>query len=231
MHAGAFGFDFFFLFDAEAVFLVNNYQTQIFKGNILGQQAVRADDNVAHAVFNLLDNFALLGFCLEAAEHLHVYGKARHALGESFVMLVGQNGGGHQHHYLFAAHDCVQGRAHGYFGFAKAHIADQDAVHGFVARKVAQDVLYGLRLPRGLHIRERVGKFFFYARVAGQGFPAGGLAQGFHAQNFFGGFLRFFFDAFFDVFPRHAAQGRQSRRLAARADVFLHAFKVIHGHI
>ena len=67
MHAGAFGFDFFFLLDAEAVFFVNNYQAQILKRNIFAHQAVRADDNITYAVFNFLHHLFLFFRALEAA--------------------------------------------------------------------------------------------------------------------------------------------------------------------
>ena len=89
MYACAFGADFFFLFDAEAVFFVNNDKPQIFKHNVFTHQAVRADNHVAYAVFEFLhDGFLFFG-CLKAAQHPHIDGKPCQAFGKSFVMLGG----------------------------------------------------------------------------------------------------------------------------------------------
>ena len=115
--------------DAEALLFVDDEQAEIVKLDVLGKQAVGADDDVHFAGFQIRQDFFLLRGAAEAAEHLDAHGKRREAALEGFEMLEGENGGGREHGDLFAVADRLESGAHGDFGFAVADVAAEEAVH------------------------------------------------------------------------------------------------------
>ena len=49
-------FQFFFVFDAEALFLIQHQQAQVIEGNILLQKSVSADHDIDFAGLEIVDN-------------------------------------------------------------------------------------------------------------------------------------------------------------------------------
>ncbi len=74
----------------------------------------------------------------------------RQPLAEGAEVLLGQHRRRHQHGDLFAVHDRLEGRAHGHFGLAIAHIATDQPIHGLLRLHVALDVVDGVELVVGL---------------------------------------------------------------------------------
>ena len=65
----------------------------------------------------------------EAREHFHLDREGCQALLEGIVVLLGQDGGGHQDGDLLAVHHRFEGGAQRHLGLAVAHIAADQAVH------------------------------------------------------------------------------------------------------
>ncbi len=69
---------------AEALLLVDHDQAEILENDILGNQAVRADDDIHAAVVQLPQHLALLGRRAEAAQHFDPHRVVEHALAGKF---------------------------------------------------------------------------------------------------------------------------------------------------
>lgn len=162
-------FEFFFVADAEALFFVDDDQAEVLKADIGGDDAVGADEDIDFAAAEAGDDFALFGGAAEAAEHVDAHGEAGHAFDEALVVLQGEDGGGDEDGGLFAVHDGFEGGAHGDFGFAKADIAADEAVHGFGGLHVGFDGGDGGFLVGGFG----VGKGGFEFRLPGGVFGEG----------------------------------------------------------
>ena len=75
------------------------------------------------------DDFLLLRGGFEAADGLDDERVVGHAFAEGVVVLLGEDGGGHEDGDLIAVLDGFEGGAHGDFGFAVADVAAEEAVH------------------------------------------------------------------------------------------------------
>lgn len=64
-------------------------------------------------------------------------------------MLLGEQGGGHQHRHLGLVFHRHKGGAHGHFGLAEAHIAAHQPVHGLAGLHVGNHRGNGGLLVRG----------------------------------------------------------------------------------
>ena len=88
-----------------------------------------ADKNIYLATL-YAGNDALQVFCrLKARDHLNGIGPAGKPVTEVGMVLVSQQRGGDQNRTLTAILCGNEGGAHGYLGFAKAHIAAHQAIH------------------------------------------------------------------------------------------------------
>jgi hypothetical protein len=129
VHVGAQCLQRLLLAHAEALLLVHDHQPQVGEAHVRLQQAVGADDDVDLALGDL-GQFGLdLLLALEARQHLHLQRPVGETVAEVAVVLLGQQGGGHQHRHLLAAGRRGEGGAHRHFGLAEAHVAADHAVH------------------------------------------------------------------------------------------------------
>ena len=81
--------------DAEALFFIDNQQTQILELYIFLNQPVRADTDVHSAIYQSFDHFVLLFRGAETAQYFNFYREGFHSHGEGGVMLLGQHGSRH----------------------------------------------------------------------------------------------------------------------------------------
>ena len=174
------------MFDAEALFLVDDDQAELLEGDGAGQQGVRADDQVDFARGQ--PRLDLFGFLRggEAREGADVHGEPGVAFGEGLRVLGDQQGRGHEDRNLVAVLDGFKGGAHGDFGLSVADVAGEQTVHGNGFFHVGLDLVDGDELVGCLDIGEGVLEFALPGRVGSEGVPLGLLAHGVQADEFLG---------------------------------------------
>src|SRR5690349_18984891 len=91
----------FFVPDAESLFLVDDEQSDVLELKVLGKQAMRADEDIDLAGFEIFENDLLLLGRAEAGDHLDVDGELREAATECLVVLEAEDGGRGEDGYLF----------------------------------------------------------------------------------------------------------------------------------
>ena len=93
-----------------------------------------------------------------ARKHLNTHRPVSKAIAEVIEVLLGEQGGWHQHRHLLMVFDRQESGAHRHFRFAEANIAAHQTVHRQRLAHIAQDGVNSLRLVgRGLE-REAVAK-------------------------------------------------------------------------
>ena len=103
-------------------------------------EPVRADDDVDVARLEVAHDAGLLLRREEARQHLDPHRVVREALAERLAVLVGQQGGGHEHHDLLAVLHRLERGAHRDLGLAVADVAADQAVHRHRPLHVVLDV-------------------------------------------------------------------------------------------
>ncbi len=178
IHVGAQRLDLLLLAHPEAMLLVDDEQAQILEGELGAQQLVGADDDVHLALGHLLHHRALLLGGAEAAQHLDPHRPVGEAVAEVVIVLLGQEGGGHQHGHLLAAMHGHKRRPHRHLGLAKAHVAAHQPVHALGLTHVAEHSIDGVELIVGLLEREASGKLAIGLAVVLEGKAGAGRAVG-----------------------------------------------------
>ena len=118
-----------FDFDAEPLFFVDDQQSQVVEFDVLGRQAMGADDDIDAAGLQGFDRLALFLRRAEAAELGDRKRKLGHPFDERPIVLFGQDRRGHQHGDLISVVDGLEGGPHGHFGLAKPDVAADQAIH------------------------------------------------------------------------------------------------------
>ncbi len=183
IHVGAQRLDLLLLAHPEAMLLVDDEQAQILEGELGAEQLVGADDDVHLALGHLLHHGALLLGGAEAAQHLHPHRPVGEAVAEVVVVLLGEQGGGHQHGHLLAAVHGHKGRPHRHFGLAKAHVAAHQPIHALGLTHVAEHGVDGIELILGLLEREARGKLAVGLPVVFEGKAVTGCPHGIDIQQ------------------------------------------------
>ena len=108
---------------AEAVFFIDDDETELLELQLFAEQLVGADEDVDAAVSGGIQRGFLLFGGLEARQHFDAHRPVGEAVAEVFVVLLGEQGGRHQHGDLLAILHSDEGGAHGNLGLAEADIA------------------------------------------------------------------------------------------------------------
>ena len=111
---GAHRLDALFMAHAEAVLFINNQQAEIAQLNVRLQQFMGADKNIDFPFRDLLEDLRLLFGATKAREHLDAHRPVGEAIAKVIEVLLGEQGGRHQHRHL---------------RFAEADIAAHQTVH------------------------------------------------------------------------------------------------------
>ena len=164
--------------DAEALLLVNNKEPQVLKADVLLEQPVGADEQVNLPRAQLPQDLPALPRRLEPAQYTHRHREAAKAAHRGGVVLLGQNGGGHQDCRLLPVQDALHHRPEGHLGLAVAHIAAEEPVHGRLSLHIPLDVRDTPELVLGLLIVEGRLKLLLPGAVRGEGEPRLALALG-----------------------------------------------------
>jgi len=133
------------------------------------QQTVCADDDVDCAGGKVVQDRALHAPVAEAGEHLHLDREWCQAAGERVEVLLGQDGGRHQHGDLLAVHHSLEGGPQRNLGLAVAHIAADQAIHRLLAFHISLDFGDGPELVFRLDIGEGSLQLMLPGRVRPEG--------------------------------------------------------------
>ncbi len=169
IHIGPQRLDLLLLTYPESVLLIDDEQPQILEGEFGAEQLVGTDDDIHLALGQLLHDAVLLLGGAEAAQHLDPHRPVGEAVAEVVVVLLGEQGGGHQHGDLFAAMHGHKCRPHRHLGLAKAHVAAHQPIHALGLTHVPQHRIDGVELILGLLEREAGGKLAIGLAVVFEG--------------------------------------------------------------
>ena len=211
--------EFFLVSDAEALFLVNDYQAQIFHGYVIGNEPVRAYDDVHSSRSEPFQRGADVRRAAEAAEHFNTYGVFAHAFLERAEMLFRQYGGGDQHGRLAASRHAFEGGADGNFRFSEAHVSADQAVHGAGGFHVRFRLGDGAELVLGFPEGKGAFKFPHPFAVRGVAVAFSCLAFRLDIEELGGVIRHGSFCGFFGALPFGVPQFVEFRRFASQAYV------------
>ena len=154
---------------AEAMFLIDDYQSEAFELHVLLQQPVGTDQDVDLSGLEIDDGLRLLLRALEPGNFRDLDGPLvtdlGKAIGEGLVVLLGEQGGGTQHRHLFAVSDRDKSGAQSHFGFAEADVTAHKSIHRLAGAHVLDYRVDGGLLVRCFLETEAVGKGFHVVRL------------------------------------------------------------------
>ena len=204
---------------AEALFFIDHQQAEVLELDILGQQAVRADDHVEPAGSQALEGFLDLELGAETADHVDLRGDRRESFLQRFQVLRREHRRRRQECDLLAVHYRLEGGPHGHFGLAVPHVATEQAVHGRGRFHVALDVGHGRRLVDREVKLKGAFELFLPVSVGAERMTRHRLARGVELQQLFGHVAHGFLDLALGLLPGLAPE--PIKRLARRSGVFL----------
>ncbi len=146
-------------------------------------------------------------------------------------MLHRQNGRRYQHDHLFAVAYGLEGGANGDFGFAKTHIAANQAVHRVRLFHVVLDVVGGLGLVGRVFVNKGRFQFGLHEIVVTKSEARGLAPLGIEGNQLFGDVLQLLLDAAFLGVPLARTELVHLRWRAFPACVFGNFVQVVDAHV
>ena len=208
------------LHHAEALFLVDDDQRQVFERDIVLDQAVRADDDVHRPGCQVADYLLLLAPCPKTGEQLDAHRVIGHPLAERVKMLLGEHGRGHQHRHLPAVHHRLERGANGHFGLAESDVAANQPVHRLGLFHVGFGFHNGAHLVGCFLVDKGALKLALPRRVGRKGMARLRFARRLEGEQFGGQIAHGLFRLRLRFGPARAAEGVERRTDLACADVF-----------
>ena len=138
----------------ETLLLVDDKEAKVLEAEILGQKAVRPNDQIDFPFLDPRDILVLLLVRNKARKHGDVDAKRREALARHLEVLAAKEGRGAKQSDLFSSGDGFENRAEGHFGLPEPDIAAKKAIHDFGGFHIGFDFINGFLLIRG----QRIGK-------------------------------------------------------------------------
>ena len=151
----------------KTLFFIDNQQPQVLIFHILGKHPMGTDDDINIAFLHILYRFLLFPAGTETGKQVHPHGKILHPLHKRVIVLLRQDGSGHEVNYLFSLLDRLKGRPDGYFRLAIPHIAADKPVHNLGALHIRLRIRNGQKLI----LRLLIGKKFFEFLLPHRIFP------------------------------------------------------------
>ena len=139
-----------FVPDAEALLFVDDEQPEVLEGDVPGEQAVRADDDVDEPLPDGLDEGFSLPRGLEPRQGLDADREEHHPVAEGLEVLAGQDGRGAEDGDLLAVHDGLEGGPHGHLGLPVPDVPAEEPVHRGFRFHARPDLPDGPELVLGL---------------------------------------------------------------------------------
>ena len=153
---------------AEALLLVDDEKAEIFKLDILLQQPVCADNEVALAGFEIVKSFIDLRRRSESAQYLDRHREAEKTLHGGLIMLLGKHRRWHQNCRLPVIKNALHDSAQCDLGLAVADIAAQKPIHRHARLHVGLDLAYAAELIVRFRVAEVILKFALPRRILGK---------------------------------------------------------------
>ena len=144
--------------DAEALFLVNDRQTERRKAHILRNDTVCADQQIDLAAGNVLKNLRLLLFGAEARKQLNIHRNRIKAAQRRLIMLIRQHGRRREQHALLTGQNAFERGTERDLRLAEAHVAAEQSVHRARRFHIVLDLFNAPELIVRFHIGEAAFK-------------------------------------------------------------------------
>jgi len=154
IHKSAELLELFLMLYPEALFLVDDHQSQFPEAHVLLQEAMGPDNDVHRTPVDFRHNPGLFGLGPETVQDLHPDGVRTEAPGKGLIVLFRQDRRRHEDGDLPGLHDGPEGRPQGDFRLAESGVAADKAIHGFGPAHIEMDVFDGPVLVRGLLVFE-----------------------------------------------------------------------------
>ena len=217
--------------DAEALFLVDDDQSQVGKRHVALQESVRADDDVDVARGQPGQHVQLLAPAAEPAEQLNLDGMVGEARDEGVEVLLRKNGGGHQHRHLPPVHGGFECRPQGHLGLPIPHVAGDQTVHGALALHVSLGIGDGAELVGCLDECKGFLELALGRGVRTERHARGELARGVDLEQLRRYRLRRLLSAPLGTLPVGGIEAAEIRLRVAHADELLHSRYLIDWHV
>ena len=140
--------------DAKAVFFVDDHEAKFTEARAVGEQGVRADDNVHGAGRSSRPDVSLLLGGAVATEEFDRDRPAGEAVFEAFEVLLRKDGRWGEDCDLASAEHALEGRTQGDLGLAETDVAADESVHRRGPFHVGLHVDDRARLIGGFAVRE-----------------------------------------------------------------------------
>ena len=189
------------------------------------------DDDVDFALGQIGDGGIHFLGGLEAAHHLHGHRPVGKAVAETVVVLLGEQGGGHQDRHLATAVYRNKGCAHGHFGLAKAYVATHQAVHRLGCEHVGAHRFDGGLLVGGFFEGEAGAEGGVVGFRVGERVAFAGGATGIDVEQFGGHIAHLFGGLALGFLPGLGAQAVQRRQGVVAAGVAGDQVQAGHRHV
>ena len=221
----------FFLAHAEAVFLVDDDQSQARELHIGREQLVGANDDIERAVGHALDGVVDLFTGTKTRQLGDAHRPVGKAVGKGLCVLLGQQGSGRQNRHLLAAHDGDEGSTQRDFGLAEADVAAHQPVHRFAGGHILDDVVDRLGLVGRLFKAERVGEVLVVVRGVFERVAFAQRAPGVQVEQFGGRVAHLFGRLALGFLPLAGAERMQRRVLGRGARIARNDMQLRHRHV
>ena len=220
-----------FVRHSEALFFVDDEQSQVRKFHVLRKQAMRANHNVYFPGFEIGQNLLLLNRATEAAQQFDAHGKGGKPFLEGFEMLKGKDRRRRENRDLLAIHHDFEGRAHRYFRFPVAHIAAEEPIHRLAFLHVLLDVADSRDLVRRLFEFESIFEFALKIAVRRKRKARGGFPLRVQLEKLVRQVFQRFAHARLARVPRRAPELVELRMRAFEHPVALHQVHAFQGNV
>ena len=141
--------------DAEALLLVDHGERKVVRAHVVLEQRMRADEHVEAARSKTGKQLSPLGFRGRPGEHRMGDSRSVKELPQAALVLLRKDLGRREKQRLTARIGRSRDGERGHNGLARAHIAQEHAVHRMRLRHLAEDVESGLLLLVGERERDR----------------------------------------------------------------------------
>ena len=133
-----------------------------------------ADHHVDGTVGQTIGHRTGIGGSQESAQDFDTHGIGGEPITEGLTVLLGQQGGGHQHRCLASVLNGLEHGPHGHFGLTEPDVAAHQTVHGHRSFHVGLDVFDGPELVGRLLEREGLLQLPLPGGVLGEGMAGSG---------------------------------------------------------